>query len=117
MTAGPHIQEANPSSSKHEEEFTSWDAPVVETGVADTDRCEAPAPLRDRPGFCGAGITEALSAGTTVVLGVIGLELFPAFVTFLQHTELLEIRFHFAMVEHNMDAFRVHTRMRELGFQ
>lgn len=112
-----HIQETNLPSSKHEEEFTSGDAPVVETGVADSDRCKAPTPLRDRPGFCGAGITEALSTGTTVVLGVIGLELFPTFVTFLQHTELLEISFHFAMLEHNMDAFRLHTRMRELGFQ
>lgn len=77
----------------------------METGVADSDRCEAPAPLRDRPGFRGAGITEALSTGTTVVLGVVGLELSPTFMTFLRHTEFLEIRFHFTTMEHNVDSF------------
>lgn len=59
----------------------------METGVTDPDRCQAPSPLRDRPGFWGAGITEALPTSTTVVLGVVGLELFPTFMTFLLHTE------------------------------
>lgn len=64
--------------------FTSWNLPVVEAGVTHSYRSEAPPPLRHRPGFGGAGITETFSAGTTVVLGVVGLELLAAFVAFLQ---------------------------------
>lgn len=63
--------------------LTSWDPPVVETRVTDSDGIEAPAPLWDRPGFGGAGIAETFSAGATVVLGVIGLEFLAAFMTFL----------------------------------
>lgn len=64
--------------------FTSWNFPVVEAGIADPNGGETPAPLWDWPGLWGAGITESLSAGTTVVLGVIGLKLFPTFMTLLQ---------------------------------
>lgn len=66
---------------------TSWDPPVVEASVTDSYGCQAPAPLRDRPCFGGAWITEALSTCTTVVLGVIGLELFTTFMAFLKHTD------------------------------
>ena len=65
---------------------TSWDSPVVEARIADSDWIKAPAPLWDRPGFGGAGVTEALSTGATVVLGVVGLEFFTAFMAFLQQT-------------------------------
>lgn len=68
----------------------------MKAGVADSNRSEAPAPLRDRPGFGGAGITEAFSAGTAVVLGVVGLELLPAFMAFLR---FLEEGFHLSGIE------------------
>lgn len=67
--------------------FTGWNLPVVEAGVAHSNGSEAPAPLRHRPRFGGAGITETFSAGTTVVLGVVGLELLAAFMAFLQFLE------------------------------
>lgn len=63
----------------------------MEAGVAHSNRGQAPAPLRHRPGFGGAGVAEAFSAGTTVVLGVVGLELLAAFMAFLQ---VLEKHFH-----------------------
>lgn len=67
----------------------------MEAGVTHANRSEAPAPLRHRPGFGGAGITEAFSAGTTVVLGVVGLELLAAFMAFLQ---FLEEHFHLTSI-------------------
>lgn len=56
----------------------------MKTSIADPDRREPPAPLRDRPGFGRAGVTETLSAGAAVVLGVIRLKLLPTFVTILE---------------------------------
>lgn len=58
----------------------------METRVAHSDRREAPAPLGDRTGFGGAGVTETLSTGPAVVLGVVGLKVFLAFMTLLQQT-------------------------------
>ena len=78
--------------------FTGWDFPVVETGVADPHRCEAPASLWDGPGFWGAGVAEALPAGTAVVLGVVGLELFCTFMAFLHRTQCHTVAIRFCDV-------------------
>lgn len=93
---------------------TGWDPPVVEASVTDPYGCQAPAPLRDRPCFRGAGITEALPTCTTVVLGVVGLELFATFMAFLKHTDhSFKMSQRLIVIQHNM----LHTIMRELGFQ
>ena len=65
---------------------TGGDASVVEAGITDPHRGQAPAPLRDRSGLGGAGVTEALPAGPAVVLGVVGLELLRARVACLHDT-------------------------------
>lgn len=56
----------------------------METHVADSDRGETPAPLGDRAGLGGAGVTEAVSAGSAVVLGVVGPELVSTFMAILR---------------------------------
>lgn len=71
----------------HADLHTSGDSPVMETGVADSDGRQTPAPLRDGPRFGGAGVTETLPTGAAVVLGVVGLELFCTLVALLHHSE------------------------------
>lgn len=72
---------------RHEAACTSGDPPVVEASITDPYRSQTPAPLWDGPRFRGTRIAEALSACTTVVLGVVGLKLFATFMAFLKHTD------------------------------
>lgn len=64
-------------------ELTFRNAPVLKAGITDPHRCEAPSPLRHRPGLGGAAVAETLSTGSTVVLCIIILEGFTTFVAVL----------------------------------